>query len=112
MLKGIIPLISQYFAIQPQIENFRLILQELPESMGDKTDSEILSGAIEVRNLSFAYVEGRKVLHDVNFEINAGESVAIVGKSGCGKSTLVRLLLGFETPSHGAIYYDGKIWRN
>ncbi|HAM15832.1 MAG TPA: NHLP family bacteriocin export ABC transporter permease/ATPase subunit, partial [Eggerthellaceae bacterium] len=37
-----------------------------------------------------------------------GEYVAIVGRSGCGKSTLVRLLLGFETPERGAIYYDGK----
>lgn len=107
-LNGIVPLIGKYFAIQPQIENFRPILQEVPESIGDKPDAGILSGAIEVSHLSFGYVEGREVLHDINFKINAGENVAIVGRSGCGKSTLVRLLLGFETPKHGAIYYDGQ----
>ena len=108
MLNGIIPLIGQYFKIQPQIENFRPILQEIPESFGDKPDAEILSGAIEVNNLSFEYVEGQEVLHDINFKISAGENVAIVGKSGCGKSTLVRLLLGFETPKRGGIFYDGQ----
>lgn len=107
-LNGIIPLVGQYFAIQPQIENFRPILKEVPESVGDKPDAGVLSGAIEVSHLTFGYTEGRDVLHDVNFKINAGENVAIVGRSGCGKSTLVRLLLGFETPKRGAIYYDGQ----
>ncbi|MBR4641823.1 MAG: NHLP bacteriocin export ABC transporter permease/ATPase subunit [Selenomonadaceae bacterium] len=107
-LNGIIPLVGQYFAIQPQIENFRPILKEVPESVGDKVDAGVLSGAIEVSHLTFGYVEGRDVLHDVNFKISAGENVAIVGRSGCGKSTLVRLLLGFETPKRGAIYYDGQ----
>ena len=107
-LNGIIPLVGQYFAIQPQIENLRPILNEVPESVGDKPDAGVLSGAIEVSHLTFGYVEGRDVVHDVNFKISAGENVAIVGKSGCGKSTLVRLLLGFETPKRGAIYYDGR----
>ena len=46
-------------------------------------------------------------LRDVDLSIGAGEFVAVVGKSGSGKSTLMRLLLGFETPTSGAIYYDG-----
>ena len=107
-LNGIIPLVGQYFAIQPHIENFRPILKEIPESIGDKPDAGVLSGAVEVSNLTFGYVEGRDVLHDINFKISAGENVAIVGRSGCGKSTLVRLLLGFETPKKGSIYYDGQ----
>ena len=107
-LNGIVPLIGQYFAIQPHIENFRPILKEIPESIGDKPDSGVLSGAIEVSNLTFGYLEDREVLHDINFKISAGENVAIVGRSGCGKSTLVRLLLGFEKPKKGAIYYDGQ----
>ena len=65
--------------------------------------------AIEARNLTFAYEEGgRNVLSDVSFRIAAGEHVAIVGRSGCGKSTLIRLLLGFEKPKSGAVYYDGQ----
>ena len=107
-LNGIVPLVGQYFAIQPQIENFRPILKEVPESFGEKPDAGILSGAIEVSHLTFGYKEGHDVLHDVNFKISAGENVAIVGRSGCGKSTLVRLLIGFETPKKGAIYYDGQ----
>ena len=107
-LNGIIPLVGQYFSIQPQIENFRPILKEIPESVGDKPDAGNLSGAIEVSHLNFGYVEGKTVLQDINFKISAGENVAIVGKSGCGKSTLVRLLLGFETPKSGAIFYDGQ----
>ena len=107
-INGIIPLVGQYFAIQPHIENLRPILKEIPESVGDKADSGILSGAIEVNNVTFGYAEGRDVLHDVSFKISAGENVAIVGRSGCGKSTLVRLLLGFETPRKGSIYFDGQ----
>lgn len=103
-LNGIIPLVGQYFAIQPHIENLRPILKEVPESVGEKADAGILSGAIELSNVTFGYVEGRDVLHDVSIKISAGENVAIVGRSGCGKSTLVRLLLGFETPRKGAIY--------
>ena len=48
------------------------------------------------------------VVDGMNLKIKAGEYIAIVGKTGCGKSTLIRLLLGFETPERGAIYYDGQ----
>lgn len=108
-LGSVIGLIGQYFGIQPQIENLRPILNEVPESVSDKIDAEVLSGVIEVNHLTFAY-EGsdHNVLKDVSFKISAGENVAIVGKSGCGKSTLVRLLLGFEKPKSGSIYYDGQ----
>jgi len=41
-------------------------------------------------------------------KIHPGEYIAIVGRTGCGKSTLMRLLLGFEKPERGAIFYDGK----
>jgi ABC-type bacteriocin/lantibiotic exporter with double-glycine peptidase domain len=68
-----------------------------------------ITGSIEVSNLSFGYDEkGPLVINDLSMRIRAGEYVAIVGKTGCGKSTLMRLLLGFEKPMRGAIYYDGK----
>ena len=48
------------------------------------------------------------VLNDFSLKIRPGEYVAIVGKTGCGKSTLMRLMLGFERPERGAVYYDGQ----
>ena len=47
------------------------------------------------------------MVRGVSFTVNAGETAAFVGTSGCGKSTLVRLLLGFEKPDSGGIFYDG-----
>lgn len=47
-------------------------------------------------------------MDDLSLKIRPGQYVAIVGATGCGKSTLMRLMLGFETPQKGAIYYDGK----
>ena len=50
----------------------------------------------------------RPVLTDINLEITQGSYITIVGASGSGKSTLMRLMLGFETPQKGAVYYDGR----
>lgn len=108
-LNAAIPLVGTFFSIQPHIENLRPILNEEPENTDDKIDAEILSGTIEVNHLSFSYSkEGPNILNDISFRVSAGETLAIVGRSGCGKSTLIRLLLGFEKPKLGAIYYDGQ----
>lgn len=107
-LVSMIPLAVQFFNIRPHMENLRPILETEPETSVDKLEAGKLSGSIEVRNLSFAYIkDGPEVLKDISLKINPGESVAIVGRSGCGKSTFIRLLLGFEKPKRGAIYYDG-----
>jgi len=101
--------LGQFLAVQPQLENLRPFLEEEPESMEDRMEAGALSGAIEVRELTFSYSDGgRNILNGVSFRIRAGESVAIVGRSGCGKSTLIRLLMGFECPKRGGIYYDGQ----
>ncbi len=105
---GFVPLVMQLFGAVPQIENVRPILDEEPEITEDKQDAEVLSGAIEVAHLTFGYDETRDILKDISFKINAGETVAIVGPSGCGKSTLLRVLLGFEKPNQGAVYFDGQ----
>lgn len=60
-------------------------------------------------HVSFRYGEDAPyILKDISLKVKPGEYVAIVGKTGCGKSTLMRLLLGFEIPETGAIYFDGK----
>ncbi len=95
--------------IVPMYERARPILQTLPEVSETKADPGEINGEIEVSNLAFHYKETEPpILSDVSLHINPGEFVALVGPSGSGKSTLVRLLLGFEKPTAGAIYYDAQ----
>jgi phospholipid/cholesterol/gamma-HCH transport system ATP-binding protein len=63
--------------------------------------------AISVRNLRVKYGE-REILHGINFEVPAGETMVILGGSGSGKSTLLRTLVGLEKPSAGEIWIQGK----
>jgi ABC-type bacteriocin/lantibiotic exporter with double-glycine peptidase domain len=95
--------------IKPIFEMAQPILETEPEVTEDKEVITGLAGGIEINNLSFKYDENSPViLDDISLKIKPGQYVAIVGRTGCGKSTLVRLLLGFEKPVRGAIYYDGK----
>ena len=95
-------------SISSIVDLVKPILEAVPEnSSGDM--SLKLRGGIEVSNISFRYNEKSPlVLDNISFKIRPGEYVAIVGKSGCGKSTLMRLLLGFEKPDSGVIYYDNN----
>ena len=94
--------------IAPLWERTKPILETLPEVDESKLDPGRLAGAIELSNVSFAYqADGPSILQDVSISIKPGEFVALVGASGSGKSTLLRLMLGFEKPLAGGIYYDG-----
>jgi len=66
-----------------------------------------LTGKIEFRNLNFAY-NGVPVLHDVNLQIPAGSSLAIVGPTGCGKTTLVSLIPRIYDAAPGSVLIDGQ----
>lgn len=95
--------------IIPLYERAKPILQTLPEVDAAKHDPDDLQGGIEVNHVAFRYREDSPlVLRDVSLSFQPGQFVAIVGSSGSGKSTLMRLLLGFEKPESGAIYYDGQ----
>jgi phospholipid/cholesterol/gamma-HCH transport system ATP-binding protein len=76
-----------------------IALQQAPEPPS--------GSAISVRNLRVKYGE-REILHGINFEIAAGETLVILGGSGSGKSTLLRTLVGLELPSGGEIWMRGK----
>ncbi len=94
--------------VVPEYERALPILRGIPEIDAGKTNPGELTGNIEIANLTFRYVEdGPVVLKNVSMRMSAGEYVAVVGPSGSGKSTLLRLLLGFERPESGAVYYDG-----
>ena len=95
--------------IKPTLEMAKPILETKPEIDENRTMVTRLSGGIELNNVSFRYREDMPpVLDNVSLKIRPGQYVAVVGKTGCGKSTLMRILLGFETPQKGAVYYDGQ----
>ncbi|MBR4721042.1 MAG: NHLP bacteriocin export ABC transporter permease/ATPase subunit [Clostridia bacterium] len=95
--------------IGPILEMASPILMTEPEVDEEKQVVERLMGGIELNNVTFAYNENMpNVLDGVSLKISAGQYVAIVGKTGCGKSTLMRILLGFEKPQRGGVFYDGK----
>lgn len=74
----------------------------------DAPDLKVNGGAIEFRNVNFAYDERRLVLKNMSFSVPAGHTVAVVGHSGAGKSTLSRLLYRFYEVSDGSILIDGQ----
>lgn len=95
--------------VKPIYEHAKPILETLPESSEETGLPGDLSGEVEVSHVTFAYSEGESnVLNDVNIHVRPGEYVAVVGPSGCGKSTLLKLLLGFEKPDTGKIFYDNR----
>ncbi len=105
-LAGIISSIAQ---IKPTLDMVKPFLETVPEVSEDKEVVTRLTGAIELNNITFRYNEDMPaVLDDLSIRIRPGQYVAIVGKTGCGKSTLMRIMLGFETPQKGAVFYDNK----
>lgn len=105
-LAGIATTVARF---KPIIEMAKPIMDAVPEVSEGKLVIDRLSGNIELNNISFRYNENMPlVIDDLSLKIRSGQYVAIVGATGCGKSTLMRILLGFEKPQKGAVYYDGK----
>ena len=96
-------------SFRPLLKMAEPILKAEPEVSEDKEILTDVNGDIELEHIHFRYDnKSPYVLNDLSLKIKAGEYVAIVGRTGCGKSTLVKLLLGFEKPERGNIYYDTK----
>ena len=93
----------------PFFERVKPIIHERPEISTGSGDPGELMGAIEFANVTFRYSpESPNVTDGVSFHIRPGDYIAFVGPSGSGKSTLYRLMLGFERPNSGAIFFDGN----
>lgn len=111
-IKGVIDLsntASEIWSIVPIWERAKPIWRSQPEYDPTKLNPGKLNGQIALERVSFRYSEnGGLILNDVSIHAEPGEFIAIVGPSGSGKSTILRLLLGFETPLTGNVYYDGK----
>lgn len=102
-------LTSTFAAIKPCLEMAKPLLEAEPEVAENKHVLTDLKGSVELSNVSFKYSDDMpNIIDDLSLKIEPGEYLAIVGKTGCGKSTLIRLLLGFEKPNKGAIYYDNR----
>jgi ATP-binding cassette, subfamily B, bacterial len=74
----------------------------------DAVDLEVPEGRVSFRHVEFAYGDGSPILSDLSFEIEPGESVALVGETGSGKSTVARLLTRFYDVSGGCVEIDGR----
>ena len=110
---GLISLVGQGRA---SIDRIKLILDaevEINDNLVDSLTKELIEknefkGSIEYKNLSFNYPNSSiAVLKNVNFKINPGEFIGVMGETGCGKTTIVDLLLRIYNIPEGTIYLDG-----
>ncbi len=85
-------------------------IMDTPPSIADKSDAVALRnirGAVEFRNVYFSYDGEKNALNGVNFTVEPGEMIGLVGHSGAGKSTLINLITRFYDPNDGEIMIDG-----
>jgi len=110
LLQNFIQLSQAFISANIVIPYYRAakpIFEAVPEYDDLKSEAPPLTGEIELSRVNFSYDEdGPQIIKDVSLYIRAGEHVALVGPSGSGKSTLFRILLAFEKPSSGEIYFD------
>jgi subfamily B ATP-binding cassette protein MsbA len=92
------------------LDRIRELREVLPEDADDESREALgeVRGAVEFRDVSFAYREGTPVLQDITFDAPAGTTTALVGPSGAGKSTLISLIMAFHYPDAGEILVDGR----
>lgn len=90
------------------------LLDEVPEieDADEATEIDHIDGRVTFESVRFAYEKDRPVLKDINLNIRAGETVAVVGPSGAGKTTLINLIPRFFDPQEGKIMIDGIDIRN
>jgi len=85
-----------------------LMIKPKVKDANNATELKITQGEIKFENVSFSYQSKREILHNINFSVKSGETIAVVGASGSGKSTLVKLLFRFYDPSSGTISIDSQ----
>lgn len=86
------------------------LLQHVPEvrDLPGAVPAPAFAGDVRFEHVNFAYELGEQLLSDIDFDLKAGQCVAIVGPSGSGKSTLVSLLLRLYDPGQGRVLIDGR----
>jgi len=108
-LTAIPPITQLVGQLKPNWQLAKTIFEASPEVDLKKKDPGRLQGYVAIDQVYFRYEENTPyVLKNISLKSRNEEFIAVVGPSGCGKSTLIRLLLGFETPEKGTVYYDGN----
>jgi len=106
---SMIGVLSSALSAIPLYERLQPILETVPEVDAARVPAGELAGDVELAHISFRYSEDSPlVLEDVDIRARPGEFIALVGPSGSGKSTCMRLVLGFDQPLSGSIYFDGQ----
>ena len=105
---GFAAIIPSLLASIALYQRLKPVLAATPEIFDSQKPAGEIDGNVEIRNVTYRYrPDLPPVLQGITLRAKPGEFVAIVGPSGAGKSTLARLLLGFDTPESGGIYYGG-----
>lgn len=81
-------------------------LLDMPEEANNGTLKPVLKGDVEFKNVNLIYADGHHAIHDFNLNVNAGETVALVGRSGAGKTSLVNLLVRYQDVTSGQLLLD------
>ena len=102
---------QESFASWQRVQECLRIPLDKPETAG-AVKAPIDVKEFRLDKVCFTYENGNEVLKDINFELESGKILALVGKSGAGKSTLVNLMVRFHDPSSGRILLNGKDIRN
>jgi ATP-binding cassette subfamily B protein RaxB len=104
-------LVEQYILfkiLRLHLDRISDIVLEKPEAIENTNllSPDVVIGGIRLENINFSYLKEKRSLSDINLNIAAGNTIAIVGPSGCGKTTLVKVLLGLIKPDSGRIFVD------
>ncbi|MFM9872105.1 MAG: ABC transporter ATP-binding protein [Fimbriimonadaceae bacterium] len=113
--KAITNVSSTYNQVQAAVDRIHTQILDLPDEREENPNAQVIEnpiGKIEFKNVNFTYPDGTKALENINFTLNAGESLALVGPSGSGKSTIADLVLRFYEPTSGEITFDGIPYQN
>ena len=103
-------IINEIYSALAAAERIFALLDQ-PEETADLPGAQALTdvkGEVEARHVSFGYLPGRTVLHDLSLKAEPGQTIAIVGHTGAGKTTIINLLMRFYDVDSGEIRVDGK----
>lgn len=108
-MQQLMALIISYQSTKPALERINVLLSLAHEPhYPHETDPFKVSKttSVELKNIHFAYKNGKEILHDISMKAKVGEKIALIGPSGSGKTTIAQIMVGFYTSQSGEIRYD------